>query len=185
MTGHDTRLMLLAADDDEAAFAELLNRNLGRVHGVIRRYLGRTADADDLAQEVFIRVYRSRARYAPSARFTTWLYRITANLCMNYIRDRKRKPALSLDANPDIPTDLRDDEARAPDDLLLEEERALAVRAAVDQLPDSQRMAVILYRFEGLSYRALGEVLELSVPAVKSLLFRARENLKEALRSLA
>lgn len=173
---------------DEVAFTALVERHQQRVVNIAARYLGRSPDCDDLAQEIFLRVWRARARWQPTARFTTWLYQVAANACLNWIRDQRRHRMASLDApaspGSDAPREPADPAARAPDTAAGEAERATLVRAAIAGLPDQQRMAVLLFRQEGCSYVEVAQAMGTSLPAVKSLLNRAKENLRKALGPL-
>jgi RNA polymerase sigma-70 factor (ECF subfamily) len=148
------------------------------------RYLGNRADAEDLAQEVFLRVHRARARWEPAAKFTTWLYRVAVNACLNEVRNRKNRPtqgAASLSADGDGRAgalSLPDTVAESPLAAAERGELREHVRAAVDELPERQRLALLLNKFHGQSYEEMAAALEMSIPAVKSLLVRARENVR-------
>jgi RNA polymerase sigma-70 factor (ECF subfamily) len=171
--------MQLVGRGDTAAFQNLVERHQALVLGTVARMLGSNSDVEDIAQQVFIRVWKSAARYVPRAKFTTWLLKITRNLVFNELRRSKRRAQVPMQAEPDeeqIP--LKDETAQAPDASLLESELQEAIEEAISQLPEAQRMAVILRRYEDLSYEEIGEVLDLSVPAVKSVLFRARTELR-------
>ena len=146
------------------------------------------ADAEDVGQQVFLRVWKSAARYEPTAKFTTWLYTITRNLVFNELRRRKHRPVTSLDAEAeaggmhgDAFGRLEDSQAAAPDASLLETELQGAISAAISQLPEAQRLALVLRRYEDLSYEEIAAALNQTVPGVKSLLFRARTLLREKL----
>jgi len=173
----DTLLMLRVREDDMQAYTLLVERFQHRVLGTIFRYTGDSAGAEDLAQEIFIKVFKARKSYEPVAKFSTWLFRIVTNLCLNEIRNRKLRPQLSLDGNPLL--DPGQEDTTGSD--LSRQELVAAVRKALDALPENQRMAVVLNKWEGQSYEEIGEALNLSVPAVKSLLFRARQAMKETL----
>ncbi len=185
MADPDAALMQAFQRGDESAFERLVDRHRPRVLRLAYRYLGDEAAADDLAQEAFLRVYRSKHTWRPTARFSTWLYRVTANACLNEIRARKARRKVESTApwgsdegrGPDGP----DARAESPPDAALRAELAAEVRRAVAALPEDQRMAVLLNKFEGLSYLELAEAMERSVPAVKSLLVRARENVRASL----
>lgn len=179
----DVRLMQLVGRGDTAAFEELVERHQSLVIGTVARMLGSNSEVEDIAQQVFIRVWKSAGRYVARAKFTTWLLKITRNLVFNELRRTKRHAQVSLQLDPgeeEVP--LRDEAAQAPDASLLEAELQEAIQGAIGQLPESQRMAVILRRYQELSYEEIGEILDLSVPAVKSVLFRARTELREKLR---
>jgi RNA polymerase sigma-70 factor (ECF subfamily) len=179
----DIRLMGLAAAGDMAAFEQLVERHQRLVIGTVGRMLGTQSDAEDIAQQVFVRVWKNLKRYEPRAKFTTWLLKITRNLVFNELRRRSRHPAVPLQSETDeAERPLKDDHAVAPDATLLEHELQEAVDAAIARLPETQRMAVILRRYEELSYEEIAEALDQSVSAVKSLLFRARTELRESLK---
>ncbi len=163
--------MLRVAAGDEAAFAELVRRTRRRVYGLVYRFTGRAREADDLAQEAYLRVWLARDRYRPEARFSTWLYTVVARLCLNE-RDRIVRRAAAAPPPPETP---------APDDPVERREEAAAVRKAVLALPDAQRMAVTLRYFGDLSDRDTAEAMGLSLAAAQALLFRARQKLLESL----
>lgn len=178
----DVRLMQLAGRGDMAAFEQLIERHQNLVIGTIGRMLGATSDVEDLAQQVFIRVWKNASRYVARAKFTTWLLTITRNLVFNELRRRKRHNALPLQVEQEgEERPIADEQTREPDAALLERELEQAIRTAIAELPESQRMAVVLRRYEELSYEEIAEVLGQSVPAVKSLLFRARTELRQRL----
>lgn len=182
----DVRLMLRVRDaDDGAAFAELVGRFQHRLVAVLHHLVGDAAEAEDLAQEAFLRVYRARAKYHPTAKFGTWLFAVAHNLASNARRDRKRRPVLHQQgpeaggsaevAGPGRPDD-------APSHHLRQLELAAAVRRALDALNERQRAAVVLSKFEDMPYAEIGAVLGMSEKAVKSLLARARVQLRDALK---
>jgi RNA polymerase sigma-70 factor, ECF subfamily len=178
----DVRLMQLVAGGDTSAFEQLVERHQALVAGTVARMLGSNSDVEDIAQQVFIRVWKSARRYVPRAKFTTWLLKITRNLVFNELRRSKRHAHVPLQSEPGaegIP--LKDEMNPAPDASLLETELQRAIDEAIMQLPESQRMALVLRRYEQLSYEQIAEVLDLSVPAVKSVLFRARTELRTRL----
>jgi len=178
----DIRLMSLAGAGDVKAFEQLVERHQRLVIGTVGRMLGTNSDAEDIAQQVFVRVWKNVKRYEPRAKFTTWLLKITRNLVFNELRRRSRHPAVPLQSETDEEErPLKDENATSPDATLLEHELQEAVDAAIAQLPETQRMAVILRRYEELSYEEIAESLDQSVSAVKSLLFRARTELRESL----
>lgn len=176
----DVKLMLRVQQGDHGAFAELLQRNHRRVLGLAYRYLGDRARAEDIAQESFLKVYQARERYKPNGRFSSYVLRITANLCLSKLR-RKKVLQLNPDGEEGQGVEPEDPQARRPEEGMLEEELAVRVREAVDRLPDRQRMAILLNKFEGLDYQQVAEHLELSPAATKSLLHRARMTLKDML----
>jgi len=163
-------------DGDMEAFRRLVEAHQARVVGTISKMLGSDAEAEDLAQQVFIRIWKSAPRYRPTAKFTTWLFRITRNLVFNELR-RKRHFVDQADEMPE-PAERRDQE---PDKVLMEGELQSAIQDAIDQLPESQRLAIILRRYEGMAYEEIAAVMGTTVPAVKSILFRARAELRERL----
>ena len=180
----DVRLMQLVSAGDTAAFEQLVERHQTLVAGTVGRMLGSNADVEDVAQQVFVRVWKSAKRYVPRAKFTTWLLKITRNLVFNEMRRRKRHVLTPLQTEAEgEEIQLKDERAQTPDASLLEGELQRAIEAAIGQLPETQRMAVVLRRYEELSYEEIAEVLDQSVPAVKSLLFRARTELRERLRT--
>jgi RNA polymerase sigma-70 factor (ECF subfamily) len=180
----DARLMHRVAAGDTAALEELIARHQALVAGTIGRMLGSNSDVEDIAQQVFVRVWKSANRYVPRAKFTTWLLKITRNLVFNELRRRKRHAVAPLQMEPDgEEMQLKDERTQTPDESLLEAELQEAIEAAIAALPETQRMAVVLRRYEELSYEEIAEVLDQSVPAVKSLLFRARTELRTRLKS--
>ena len=179
----DLRLMRLVARGDTSAFEQLVERHQALVAGTVARMLGSNSDVEDIAQQVFIRVWKSAGRYVARAKFTTWLLKITRNLVFNEMRRAKRHPHLPVQIEPEaeeIP--LKDEATVAPDAKLLQGELQQAIENAITLLPETQRMALVLRRYEELSYDEIADVLDLSVPAVKSLLFRARTELRERLK---
>src|SRR5438874_12763243 len=178
----DAELMLCTGNGDTAAFQHLVERHQALVIGTVARMLGNNSDIEDVAQQVFIRVWKSAPRYTPTAKFTTWLLTITRNLVFNEARRRKRHPGDTLDVHEgEEALALTDPVRHVPDKELLEAELQGAIETAICVLPEKQRMAVVLRRYEGKSYEEIGEVLGLTVAAVKSLLFRARTELRAAL----
>ena len=180
----DIELMLAVQAGDEEAFSVLVDRHRNAVVNLTYRYIGNRTDAEDLAQEVFLRVHRARNRYRPEAKFTTWLYRVAVNASLNELRNRKTRPTHGASQLPGGETDgfvpaLSDQSAASPPEEAERNELQERVRAAVDLLPERQRMALLLNKFHGLSYEDLASTLELSIPAIKSLLVRARENVRQ------
>ena len=183
-TDEDVRLMLAFQAGDESAFTKLIERNQTRVYAMVSRFVGQSASAEDLVQEVFLRVFRTAKRYKATARFSTWLYRIAVNLSLNSIRASSKLHLVSLEGAEDSSwrQEIPDEQALAPDDALDAGEVAEAVRQAVDKLPETQKIATILHRYEHMNYEEVAQVLECSTMAVKSLLSRARMNLRESLK---
>jgi RNA polymerase sigma-70 factor (ECF subfamily) len=178
----DVRLMESVARGDTVAFEKLIERHQALVVGTVARMLGSNSDVEDLAQQVFLRVWRSAGRYVPRAKFTTWLLKITRNLVFNEMRRTKRQAHVPIQGEPqgdDLP--IKDESAQSPAESLLEHELQRAIEEAIIELPETQRLALVLRRYEGRSYEEIGEILDLSVPAVKSVLFRARTELRARL----
>ncbi len=183
----DARLMLRVRDGDAASFELLLERHRAPVIRFVYRMVQNQAVAEELAQEAFLRVYRARARYEPTARFTTWLFRIATHLALNSLRDRrsgKYYESLDEEAGETASRQLPD---RRPtiEQKLLDRARFDEVRRAVAALPDKQRAAVLMHKYEEMEYSQIARVLECSESAVKSLLFRAYETLRARLAHLA
>jgi RNA polymerase sigma-70 factor (ECF subfamily) len=179
--------MLRVAEGDEAGFNYLATKYHRPMIHFLYRMVGNQAVAEELAQEVFLRVYRARSSYRAEARFTTWLYRIATNLAVNHARDTRHERSAQtvyLD-QPDEETgttpDVADDEPTA-EHQLLRDERMAAIRLHVMALPERQRMAVLMHKYQGMDYRQIGEVLKLSESATKSLLFRAYQTLRDKLK---
>ncbi|MGA2352082.1 MAG: sigma-70 family RNA polymerase sigma factor [Terracidiphilus sp.] len=186
----DAAIMLRAAAGDEAAFNYLTQKYHRPIIHFLFRMVRNQAIAEEMAQEVFLRVYRSRTSYRAEAKFTTWLYRIATNLAVNHARDSKNERAVQtvyLDS-PDEETgtkpDVADDDPSAEQQLLIDE-RSKAIRKHVMALPERQRMAVVMHKYQGMEYREIGQVLKLSESAIKSLLFRAYQTLRETLKEFA
>ena len=183
----DAEVMLAVAAGDEAGFNYLVGKYHRQIIHFLFRMVHNEAVAEELAQEVFLRVYRSREGYRAEAKFSTWLYRIATNLAVNHARDTRHErtaPTLNLD-EPDAESGTRPEVA--DDDLnveqsMLREERMAAIRAQVAALPERQRMAVLMHKYQEMDYRQIGEVLKLSESATKSLLFRAYQTLRDRLK---
>lgn len=175
--------MLRFRRGEQDAFTELVDRNIGTVHALVYRFLREPSMVDDITQEVFLRVVRNAHRYRPTAKFSTWLYRITANLCFNVMRSRKKHRTLSLEPHLEGQSrrELPDQASPRPHDRLAGEELQRHVAEAVRSLPDNQRIAILLNKYEDKSYQEIAEVLGTTTMAVKSLLSRARANLAERL----
>jgi len=181
-------LMIRIAKGDEGAFEILVNRHKTSILNLIYRFIGDRTQANDIAQEVFIRVWKSAKTYRPEAKFTTWLYRITANLCFNELKSSRRKKWFSFKrSDEDDGHALEEtfaDSAPSAEDILLEKERSRQISDALQSLPDNQRMALVLKRYEDLSYREIAQIIGCSVSAVESLLVRAKRTLQEKLKNL-
>ena len=185
--GSDAAVMLRLAAGDEGAFNFLVQKYHRAMIHFLFRMVHNEAVAEELAQEVFLRVYRSRESYRAEAKFTTWLYRIATNLAVNHARDTKHERAaqnIYLDA-PDEETgttpEVADDEPTV-EQRLLRDERMAAIRKHVMALPERQRMAVLMHKYQGMDYKQIGDVLKLSESATKSLLFRAYQTLRDKLK---
>jgi len=179
-------LMARIAEGDEDAFEILINRHQTSVLNLVYRFIGDRTQAKDLAQEVFIRVWQAAKTYRPEAKFTTWIYRITANLCSNELKSARRKKWFSFkwsdeDGEHTFEETLAD---RAPsaEDILLEKEHSRQISDVLQGLPDNQRMALVLKRYDDLSYQEIAKVIGCSVSAVESLLVRAKRTLQEKLK---
>ncbi len=181
----DIALMLAVKASDETAFRTLVERHQSLVIGTVAKMLGGAADAEDVAQHVFLRVWKSAPRYSPSARFTTWLLTITRNLVFNEMRRRQRARLVPLDPEDSDrpPIGHADLTALSAPEEIAATELQEAISQAIAALPETQRLAVILRRYEEMSYEEIAKVLETTVPAVKSLLFRARTDLRERLQT--
>ena len=183
----DAEVMLRVKAGDDSAFAYLVQKYRRAMVSFMYRMAHNPAVAEDLAQEVFLRVYRSRENYEASAKFSTWLYRIATNLAVNYARDtRHERPEniVSIDEKDDdtgLGVDLPDASLTA-EEAILRRERMAAIRQKVQQLPERQRMAVIMHKYQQMDYRQIAQVLKLSESATKSLLFRAYETLRVQLK---
>jgi RNA polymerase sigma-70 factor (ECF subfamily) len=183
----DVDVMLRVKTGDESAFAYLVQKYRRPMVGFMYRMCHNPSTAEELAQEVFLRVYRSRTTYEPSAKFTTWLYRIATNLAVNHARDTRHErpentmrldePDQETGLTPDLP-----DESLSAEEQILKRERLAAIRSKVNALPERQRVAVIMHKYQQMDYRQIAGVLKLSESATKSLLFRAYETLREQLK---
>jgi RNA polymerase sigma-70 factor, ECF subfamily len=183
----DAEVMLRAGAGDDAAYDYLVGKFRRPMIGFMYRMTGNSAIAEELAQEVFLRVYRSRASYAADAKFSTWLYRIATNLAVNHARDTRNERAgnaVSLDEPDEESGEVRElpDTMMTAEEAIVREERMAAIRAKVMALPERQRMAVLMHKYQEMDYKQIATVLKLSESATKSLLFRAYETLREQLK---
>ncbi len=184
---NDSEIMLAVAAGDESGFTYLVSKYHRPIVHFLYRMVHTEAVAEELAQEVFLRVYRARSSYRAEAKFSTWLYRIATNLAVNHARDNKSEresQRVELDAMDPV-TGMRTEVANRDlnvEQVLMREERMSAIRREVDRLPERQRMAVLMHKYQEMDYRQIGEVLHLSESATKSLLFRAYRTLRESLR---
>jgi RNA polymerase sigma-70 factor, ECF subfamily len=184
----DKELMVRIAGGDEDALRELIEKHQGTVYGTISKMLGDPIEAQDLAQQVFVRIYRAAGSYRALAQFKTWMFTIVRNLVFNEHRRRSRATFVPLhppenesgaagsSGGLDLP-----DTVKTPDENALEKEMLRAIDQAILALPEQQRLAIVLRRYDEFSYEQIAEILKTSVPATKSLLFRARETLRKAL----
>ncbi len=178
----DVLLMERIGAGDHRAFRELIERHQKAIVGTVAKMLGNPSEAEDISQQVFLRVWKHAKRYRPEAKFTTYLFTITRNLVFNETRRKKRRNEVSADEREENShASIPEDPNRQPDSELLQQELRTAVDRAIASLPEQQRMAVVLRRYEQMPYEEIAKVLELSVSAVKSLLFRARTTLRESL----
>ncbi len=183
----DAALMLRVKRGDRAAFTELVEKYKQPVMNFVFRTLRDETEAEDLAQNVFLQVFKSRARYERTAKFSTWLFTIARNLCLNEIRRRSRHPAESLEEthseNDDQPSrQYEDKKVFLPTENVLHGELAKKIDEALAELPENQRTAILLCRQDELSYEEIAEILDCSLSATKSLIHRGRESLKEKLK---
>lgn len=183
----DTDLMLRVKRGDARAFELLVNRYKQSIMNLVCRMVPDRHEAEDLTQAVFVQVFRAAHRYRESARFSAWLYAIARNLCLNEIRRRSRHQVSSLDAPLAEAPDLTqastvESPVESAPDILLQRELEMKVAEALDALPVNQRMAVVLYQQKALSYEEIAQVLDCSLSATKSLIFRARETLRQRLK---
>lgn len=183
----DTELMLRVREGDEVSFGLLLDRHRGPVIHFLYRMVQNQAVSEELAQEVFLRVYRSRATYEPTAKFTTWLFRIATHLALNWIRDRRNERSQeSLDQEiAEGATRQVADRGRTVEQELVYKARLAEVRQAIDLLPAKQRAAVLMHKYEEMEYTQIAKALSCSESAVKSLLFRAYETLRSRLAHMS
>ena len=180
-------LMARIAEGDEDAFEILVNRHQTSILNLVYRFIGDRTQAKDLAQEVFMRVWQSAKSYEPKAKFTTWIYRITANLCFNELKSARRKKWFSFNWSDEDGEhtfeETLSDNAPSAEDLLLEKERSRQISDALQSLPDNQRMALVLKRYDDLSYQEIAQIIGCSVSAVESLLVRAKRTLQEKMKN--
>jgi len=183
----DAALMLRAKDGDIRAFEQLVEKYKQPIVSLMFRMLHDLSEAEDLAQTVFVRVYQSASRYEVSAKFSTWIFTIARHVCLNEIRRRSRHPAQSIestlpDSDEPAARQFEDQKTFTPPQAILHKELEAKIQQALDQLPEKQRLAVLLCRQDELSYEQIARVLGLSLSATKSLIHRARETLKLRLK---
>ena len=184
---YDAELMLRVRDGDGASFGILLEKHRSSVVHFLYRMMQNSAVAEELAQEVFLRVYRSRATYEPTAKFTTWLFRIATHLALNALRDNKyeRLQERLDDNSPELPSRQLSDARPSVEQRMVYEAKLDEVRQAIAALPEKQRAAVLMHKYEEMEYSQIAKVLSCSESAVKSLLFRAYESLRARLAHMA
>jgi RNA polymerase sigma-70 factor (ECF subfamily) len=183
----DAQLMLRVRAGDETSFALLLERHRGPVVNFLHRMVQNRAVSEELAQEVFLRVYRSRETYEPTAKFTTWLFRIATHLALNSIRDGKKErhqESLSDELLEGVERQVADRQASIEQEMVFEV-KLQEIRQAIGALPEKQRAAVLMHKYDGLDYGQIARSLACSESAVKSLLFRAYETLRARLAHMA
>lgn len=184
---HDAELMLRVKDGDGGSFALLLEKHRSPVVHFVYRMIQNYAISEELAQEVFLRVYRSRGTYEPTAKFTTWLFRIATHLALNWLRDGKNERGQERldDDSSDGPSRELPDRKITVEQSMVYEVKLEEVRAAIASLPEKQRAAVLMHKYEEMEYSQIAKVLDCSESAVKSLLFRAYESLRARLAHMA
>jgi RNA polymerase sigma-70 factor (ECF subfamily) len=183
----DAALMLLVKQGDTAAFEQLVDKYKQPVINVVYRMLRDATEAEDIAQNVFVQVFKSAGRYEVSSKFSTWLFTIARNLCLNELRRRSRHPADSMDVSHPEQEDqpwqqFEDKKTFSPPDTLLHGELEVKIEEAMAELPENQRTAILLCRQDELSYEDIAKVLQCSLSATKSLIHRGRETLKQKLK---
>ena len=177
--------MLRIKEGDTEAFRELVEAHQQRIVGTVSRMIGDETEAEDIAQQVFLRIWKSAPRWEPAAKFTTWAFTIMKHLVFNETRRRSRRGTLPLETGDDdenFEFQHADESTKSPDRAVLDAEHQDAIERAIQELPETQRMALVLRRYQDVSYEEIAVIMKLSVPAVKSVLFRARNDLREKLR---
>src|ERR1700680_102866 len=183
----DSELMSKVGQGDKSCFDTLLERHRALVVNHLCRLVRNRSIAEELAQDVFLRVYRSRKTYQPQAKFTTWLFRITTNIALNWRRDTRREAAymrLDEDNHSSRKIELPDPMPRADERLVLNH-RAQEIRSAIEKLSPKQQAAVLMHQYQGTAYAEIAQALDCSIPALKSLLFRAYQTLRQRLAHFA
>ncbi len=183
----DTQLMLRVKDGDSASFNLLLEKHRNPIIHFVFRMVQDRSVAEELAQEVFLRVYRARDTYEPTAKFTTWMFRIATHLALNWLRDEKKDRALERldDVPPDSPSMQLSDKKWSVEQSMVYETKLDEIRQAIAALPEKQRAAVLMHKYQELEYSEISRALSCSESAVKSLLFRAYETLRARLAHMA
>jgi RNA polymerase sigma factor, sigma-70 family len=178
----DIELMMRAKGGSDAAFSELMRRHHRGVLNYIYRFTNSRESSEDLAQEVFLRVYRSAKRYQPEAKFSTWLYKIATNVCITAVKTRGKEQTLSLDEIQENSGDLGDPNLPDPSNLTFRREIGSAIFEALESLPERERIAIVLCKYEGLPYEEVAEVIGCTVGAVKAYVHRGRMKLIQKLK---
>ncbi len=184
-SARDLRLMLRVKEGDTEAFRELVEAHQNRIVSTVARMIDDPTEAEDIAQQVFLRIWKSAPRWEPSAKFTTWAFTIMKNLVFNEQRRRSRRRTLPLETKDDDETfqfQHADESMKSPDRVVLDAEHQDAIERAIQELPEAQRLVLVLRRYQDVSYEEIMDIFKLTLPAVKSLLFRARSQLREKLR---
>jgi RNA polymerase sigma-70 factor (ECF subfamily) len=179
----DIELMLRAKSGDDSAFTELMRRHYKGIVNYIYRFTNDKGNSEDLAQEVFLRVYRSVKRYKPQAKFSTWLYKIATNLCITEVRSRNKSQGVSLDELQENTGDLVDSKSEDPSDFTYRREIGNNIFEALKSLPERERVAIILCKYEELPYEEVAEVIGCTIGAVKTYVHRGRMKLIEKLKT--
>lgn len=181
----DEQLVALTVKGDVSAFNEIVARWEGRLYNFVYRYIGDAEEAKDITQESFVRAYSHLEGFRGQSKFSSWLYQIALNLCRSKLRRKKSRPTVSIDdREEDNPLWSLPDERATPDEHTLEQERAVAVREALAQLPEAQRTVIILKEYNGLKFREIAEILDTPESTVKSRLYHGLDNLAQALGHL-
>ncbi len=181
----DEELMLQFQRGDEACFRVLVDRHKQRIFNLTFRFLNGNQEAEDIAQEVFVKVFSAKDTYKPAAKFTTWLYVVARNTCLQALR--KRSSDVSLDERPENRQEghyslVADGRQQGPCEAALSAEKQKKIGEALSRLPESQRLVILLKRYDDLSYEEIADIMSCSIQAVKSLLFRGRQAMKEFLK---
>lgn len=178
----DIELMMRAKSGDDSAFTDLMRRHYKGLVNYIYRFTNNRESSEDLAQEVFLRVYRSAKTYTPQAKFSTWLYKIATNLCFTNVKAKGREKNVSLDEMEENIGDLKDSKSEKADDVIYRSEIKNAIFEALETLPEKERVSIILCKYEELPYEEVAEVLGCTVGAVKTHVYRGRMKLVEKLK---
>ena len=175
----DEEIIRNVAEKDEQAFYELFRRYENKVFNLVYRYVGTYHEAEEITQEIFLKIYYSAHKFRGESKFATWLYRIAVNTCKNY--KRKKQPAVISIDDPEISTDLSAPASTEPEAIFAEKRKRAIIQQAIDSLAPNQKTAFILSKYEGYSYAEIAEIMKISISAVGVLLFRAKQELKKKL----